>query len=85
MVPMSPMPQRMLDRRLEFGTDRRPADLDWANGVDCEKAKEWQAKAIDLAAKDKLCCEDTMKGLLSRLELYKQGEPYREELKKRLP
>jgi tetratricopeptide (TPR) repeat protein len=55
----------------------------YAESGDFEKAKQWQAKAIELAAKDKLTSEESMKGLRARLELYKQGKPYHEEAKKK--
>ena len=42
-----------------------------------DKAVEWQQKAIDLAPK-----EDTKEKGRRRLELYKAGKPYREELEK---
>ncbi len=46
-----------------------------------EKAKEWQAKAIELAKTDKSATDKKKAEARSRLELYKQGKPYREELK----
>jgi len=50
----------------------------YAESGDFEKAKELEAKAIEMVAdeKDKQACR-------SRLELYKQGKPYREEVKKK--
>lgn len=49
----------------------------YAENDDFDAAKEWEAKAIELAPDEKSKVE-----LRSRLELYKQGRPYREELKK---
>ena len=44
-----------------------------------EKAKEWQAKAIELAKTDKSATrQEEGRGFIA-LELYKQGKPYREE------
>ncbi len=49
----------------------------YAESGDFEKAKEWEAKAIELATAEK-----DKQRLRGRLELYKQGKPYHEELKK---
>ena len=48
----------------------------YAENGDFDKARQWQAKAIDLAA-DK----EEGKVYRSRLELYQQGKPYRLESK----
>jgi tetratricopeptide (TPR) repeat protein len=45
---------------------------------DLEKAKEWEAKAIKMAPDD-----ERKQGCRSRLELYKQRKPYRDEPKKK--
>jgi tetratricopeptide (TPR) repeat protein len=45
----------------------------YAESGDFEKAKQWEAKAIEMAPDAKEC--------RSRMELYKQGKPYREESK----
>ena len=50
----------------------------YAESGDFEKAKEWESKAIELPATDKSAKAE----MVSRLELYKQGKPYREERKK---
>ena len=47
-----------------------------------DKAKEWEAKAIELAKTDKSATDKRRADLASRLELYNQGKPYRKELKK---
>ncbi len=54
----------------------------YAESGDFEKAKEWQAKSIELAKADKSATDEDKAEAHSRLELYKQGKPYREELKK---
>ena len=54
----------------------------YAESGDFEKAKEWEAKAIASAATDKAVTDKDKQELRSRLELYKQGKPYREEPKK---
>ncbi len=54
----------------------------YAESGDFQKAVEWQAKAIDLAATDKSATEKDKAEANSRLELYRQGKPYRDELKK---
>ncbi len=48
----------------------------YAENGDFEKAREWQVKAIDLTP-DK----DKKREFQSRLELYKQKKPYRQEVK----
>jgi tetratricopeptide (TPR) repeat protein len=53
-----------------------------AENRDFEKAKQWGAKAIELAATDKSVTDKNKAELASRLELYKQGKPYREGPKK---
>ncbi len=50
----------------------------YAESGEFEKAKEWEAKAIKMATAEKVKEE-----YRSRLELYKQGKRYREELKKK--
>jgi tetratricopeptide (TPR) repeat protein len=50
----------------------------YAESGDFEKAKEWEAKAINLVATDKSVAEKDKVELRSRLELYKQGKPYHE-------
>ena len=54
----------------------------YAESGDFEKAKQWEAKAIALATTGKLVTEKDKQELRSRLELYKQGRPYREEARK---
>ena len=48
-----------------------------------DKAKFWEAKAIEMATTDKSVTDKERAELSSRLELYKQGKPYREEPKKK--
>lgn len=48
-----------------------------------EKATQWQAKAIEMTATDKSMTVKDKAELRSRLELYKQGKPYRQEPKKK--
>ncbi len=45
----------------------------YAESGDFEEAKQWEAKVIEIAP--------DWKEFRSRLELYKQGKPYREEPK----
>jgi tetratricopeptide (TPR) repeat protein len=54
----------------------------YAESGDFEKAKEWQAKAVELAAPDKSATDKDRQEMRARLELYKQGKPYREEMKR---
>src|SRR5262249_16872602 len=54
----------------------------YAESGDSEKAREWQGKAIDLAGNSKSAGKEEIEEARSALELYKQGKPYREELKK---
>jgi tetratricopeptide (TPR) repeat protein len=54
----------------------------YAESGDFEKAKEWEAKAIEMANTDKSAMDKKKAAARSRLELYKQGKPFREELKK---
>jgi hypothetical protein len=49
----------------------------YAESGDFEKAKEWQAKAVEMTPDEK-----NKQDGRARLELYKQGKPYREEPKK---
>jgi tetratricopeptide (TPR) repeat protein len=55
----------------------------YAESGDFEKAKEWEAKAVELATTDKSAKDKDKRELRSRLELYQQGKPYREEPKKK--
>jgi tetratricopeptide (TPR) repeat protein len=55
----------------------------YAESGDFDKAKEWEAKAIELAATDKAVKAKDKAEARSRLELYEQGKPYREEPKKK--
>ena len=55
----------------------------YAESGDFQKAKEWQAKAIEMAAGDKSASDKDKAEMRSCLELYKQGKPYREELKQK--
>jgi len=55
----------------------------YAESGDFEKAKEWAAKAIAMVTADKSVSDKDKSEMRSRLELYKQGKPYREELKKK--
>lgn len=55
----------------------------YAETGDFEMAKQWHAKPIELAATDKSLKDKYRQDLRDRLELYKQGKPYREDLKKR--
>ena len=56
----------------------------YAESGDFDKAKEWEAKAIELAATDKSATAvRDRERFRSSLELYKQGKPYREEAKKK--
>ena len=50
----------------------------YAETGDFEQAKEWEAKAIALAATDKSASDKDRQDLLSYLELYKQGKPCRD-------
>jgi tetratricopeptide (TPR) repeat protein len=52
----------------------------YAEDGDFEKAREFESKAIELASDDKQKEE-----CRSRLELYRQGKPFRDEIKKELP
>ena len=54
----------------------------YAESGDFEKAKEWEAKAIELADAEKSAPDTQKAEMASRLELYKQGKPYHEEPKK---
>ncbi|MCY2987212.1 MAG: tetratricopeptide repeat protein [Planctomycetota bacterium] len=47
-----------------------------------DKAVEWQTKAIELTAKDKSASDKRKQKLRTRLDLYKQNKPYRDEPKK---
>ena len=52
-----------------------------AESGDFGAATEWQAKAIALTTADKSVTDKKKQELNSCLELYKQGKPYRQELK----
>jgi Flp pilus assembly protein TadD len=54
----------------------------YAESGNFEKAKQWQAKAVEMGAADKLVTNKDKSELRSRLELYKHGKPYRQEPKK---
>jgi tetratricopeptide (TPR) repeat protein len=54
----------------------------YAEGGQFDQAVEWQNKAIELLAKDQYATDQDKAELRSRLELYKQGKPYRQEPKK---
>ena len=54
----------------------------YAESRDFDQAKEWEAKAIALATTDKSATEKDKAKAAARLELYKQGKPYREAPKK---
>ena len=55
----------------------------YAECGDFEKAKQWQAKAIEMTKTDKSATDKDKAEAHSRLELYKQEKPYRDELKKK--
>jgi tetratricopeptide (TPR) repeat protein len=55
----------------------------YAESGDFEKAKEWEAKAIAMAATDKSATDEDKAEAKARLELYQQGKAYRQELKKK--
>ena len=56
----------------------------YAECGDFEKARQWETKAIDLAQSSKPpAAKEDIDEAAARLELYKQGRPRREELKKR--
>ena len=48
---------------------------------DFRAARQWQSKAVEMAATVKSATEKEKAEMRSRLELYKQGKPYREEPK----
>ena len=48
-----------------------------------DKAVEWQTQAVELLAKDKYTTDKDKQEARSRLELYKQRKPYRDEAKKK--
>jgi tetratricopeptide (TPR) repeat protein len=55
----------------------------YAESGDFDSAKQWQAKAIELAASDKSATDRDKAKASLQLELYKQNKPYREELKRK--
>lgn len=55
----------------------------YAENGDFQKAREWEMKAIEIAAKDKSAKAKDIEEARSRLELYKQGKPCHEEPKKK--
>jgi tetratricopeptide (TPR) repeat protein len=77
------------DKANQFGGDGNWGYIDtlaaaYAENAQFDKAVECQKKAIELAAKDKDADKD--KGILrSRLDLYKQGRPCREDPKSKQP
>ncbi len=54
----------------------------YAESGEFQKAREWETKAIELAATDKSATDKDKTEMGSRLELYKLGKPYREAPKK---
>ena len=54
----------------------------YAESGDFEKAKSLQASVIEMAATDKSATQADKAEANSRLELYKQGKPYRDELRR---
>ena len=56
------------------------AEANAENG-DFAKAREWGAKAIEMAGKDKTANAKVVEGFRAEIELFKQGKPYREEPK----
>ena len=55
----------------------------FAESGNFQKAKELQAKAIELAATDKTAADKDQQEMRDRLELYTQAKPYREDGKKK--
>ena len=55
----------------------------YAESGDFDNAKEWGAKAVEMATTDKSASDTDKAKVRSCLELYKQGKPYHEELKKK--
>ena len=54
-----------------------------AENGDFEKAKEWAAKAVEMASTDKTAKEQDKQEMRDRLKLYDEGKPYREEPKQK--
>jgi tetratricopeptide (TPR) repeat protein len=54
----------------------------YAESGDFERAREWGAKAVEMAANDKSASDKDKAEPRFCLELYKQGKPYRDEPKK---
>ena len=70
-------------RACQLDGEKQPRYLDtlaaaYAEDGDFEKAVKWQEKALEKASD-----ETIKKRYRSRLELYRQGKPYRKELKKK--
>jgi tetratricopeptide (TPR) repeat protein len=55
----------------------------YAESDDFDRASEWETKAIKLMETDKKATDKDKQELNARLELYKQGKPYRQEPKKK--
>jgi tetratricopeptide (TPR) repeat protein len=55
----------------------------YAESGNFEKAREWETKVIKLAATDKSVTAKNRADAASRLELYKQNKPYRDEPKQK--
>ena len=55
----------------------------YAEKGDFAKAREWELKTIALLEKEKTASEEVKQELRSRLELYKQNKPYRQESSRR--
>lgn len=53
----------------------------YAESGNLQKAIKWQVKAIELATADKSVTDKDKQEMRDRLELYRQGKPYREEAK----
>ena len=54
----------------------------YAESGNFDKAKYWEAKAIEMVTTDKLAKDKDKAEARSRLELYKKGRPYHKEFKK---
>ena len=51
----------------------------YAESGDFDKAREWQSKVVEMAEEDKNATEKDKQEYRSRVDLYKQGKPYRDE------